>query len=276
MGVDSVSILIEADRILARDVLETDILDMTADIVDTISTIPGVFEVISVLDLGNSRDEIMSKPSGDISRYLSRDLEYSLVNIKLDSAEIPDRTKLIESFQKTVDRVDRAKGAKVTLTGSLTTYYAWEEAVKSGFARSIITSAVTIAIVLLFVFRSPVSSSFIMIPILVAVLAAFGTMHFIKIPLNFLTVMFGAVTLGLGVDYSIHLTERYHEEMEKGKENALNIAVSRVGRNTVFTSLTTMAAFSSMAVAGLRMVAEYGLMSFIAISFSALSGCCLL
>ncbi|NQE54587.1 hypothetical protein C5S29_13440 [ANME-1 cluster archaeon GoMg3.2] len=38
-----------------------------------------------------------------------------------------------------------------------------------------------------------------------------------------------------------------------------------------FTSLTTMAAFSSFAVAGLRMVAEYGLMSLIAISFSALS-----
>lgn len=271
MGVDSVSILIEADRILAKDVLEEDILEMTADIVETMSTIPGVFTITSILDLGDSREEILSSPSGEISRYLSRDLEYSVITIKLDSAEVPDRAKLIETFQKTVDRVNRAKGSKVTLTGSLTTYYVWEQAVKSGFARSIITSAVTIAIVLFFVFRSPVSSTFIMIPVLVAVLAAFGTMHFINIPLNFLTVMFGSVTLGLGVDYSIHLTERYHEELGKGKEDALNIAVSRVGRNTIFTSLTTMAAFSSMAVAGLRMVAEYGFMSFIAISFSALS-----
>jgi len=83
--------------------------------------------------------------------------------------------------------------------------------------------------------------------------------------------MFGSVTLGLGVDYSIHLVHRYHEEVEKGNENALNIAVAKMGRNTIFTSLTTMAAFSAFAVAGLRMVAEYGLMSLIAISFSALS-----
>lgn len=269
-GVGSVSILIEADRILAKDVLEDDVLEMTADIVETMSTIPGVFEIESVLNLGNSRNEINKKPN-EISKYLSRDLEYSLINIKLDSAEIVDRTKLIESFQKTLDRVERVKGVKVTLTGGLTTYYAWEQAIKSGFASSIITSAVVISVVVFFVYRSFITSAFMMIPVVVAVIASFGIMHFIRIPLNFLTVMFGSVTLGLGIDYSIHLVDRYYEEVEKEKENALNIALSIVGRNTIFASLTTMAAFSSMAIAGLRMVAEYGLMSFIAITFSALS-----
>lgn len=271
MGVDMVEILIEADRVLARDVLEEDVLEMTAEIVDAVSIVPGVFRVSSVLDLGESREEIMGKSPTEISKYVSRELQYSVVTIELDSAEVPDRAQLIETFQKTVAKVDRAKGTEVIVTGGLTLYYAWDQAVKMGFLNSIIVSAVTIAVVLFFVFRNPVTAGFIMIPILVAVLAAFGTMHFINIPLNFLTVMFGAVTLGLGVDYSIHLVQRYHEELGKGNENALNIAVARIGRNTVFTSLTTMAAFSSMAVAGLRMVAEYGLMSLIAISFSALS-----
>jgi len=271
MGVDTVEILIEADRVLARDVLEEDVLDMTAELVNTVSNVPGVFRVSSVLDIGESREEILARSAGEISTYLSREFQYSVVTVELDSAEVPDRAQLIETFQKAVTKVDRAKGTEVAVTGGLTVYYAWEEAVRTGFARSIIVSAVTIALVLFFVFRSPVTSTFTMIPILVAVLAAFGTMHFINIPLNFLTVMFGAVTLGLGVDYSVHLVERYHEELAKGNEDALEVAVTRIGRNTIFTSLTTMAAFSSMAVAGLRMVAEYGLMSFIAISFSALS-----
>ncbi len=42
MGTDSVEILIEADRVLARDVLEEDVLAMTAEIVDTVSIVPGV------------------------------------------------------------------------------------------------------------------------------------------------------------------------------------------------------------------------------------------
>jgi len=45
----------------------------------------------------------------------------------------------------------------------------------------------------------------------------------------------------------------------------------KIGRNTLVTSLTTMAAFSSMALSPIRMLGEYGIMSFIAISFSALS-----
>ncbi len=271
MGVATVDILIEADRVLARDVLEDDVLDMTAEIVDTASNVPGVFRVSSVLDLGESREEIMGKSSAEISNYVSREHQYSVVTVELDSAEVPKRAQLIETFQKTVAKIDRAKGTEVTVAGSETTYYAWDQAVRTGFTSSIIVSAVTIVVVLFFVFRNPVTAGFTMVPILVAVLAAFGTMHFINIPLNLLTVMFGAVTLGLGVDYSIHLVQRYHEEVERGNENALNIAVAKIGRNTIFTSLTTMAAFSSMAVAGLRMVAEYGLMSFIAISFSALS-----
>lgn len=83
--------------------------------------------------------------------------------------------------------------------------------------------------------------------------------------------MFGAVTLGLGVDYSIHLIHRYHEEVARGNEKALNKACMVIGRNTLFTCLTTMAVFSSMALNPIRMIAEYGRMSFIAISFSALS-----
>jgi predicted RND superfamily exporter protein len=117
-----------------------------------------------------------------------------------------------------VAKVDKAKGTEVTVAGSLTFFYAWEEAVRSGFAASLILSVLTIVVVLFFVFRNPITAVFIMVPILVAVLAAFGTMHFINIPLNFLPVMFGAITLGLGVDYSIHLVQRYHEELERLKE----------------------------------------------------------
>ena len=271
LGTDSVDILIEADGVLARDVLEEDVLAMTAEIVDAVSIVPGVFQVSSVLDLGKSREEIMGKSPTEICEYVSRERQYSVVSVALDSAEVPDQAKMMETFQKTVAKVDKAVGTEVTVSGLLAIIYAWERAVETGFSESILFSALTITIVLFFIFRSPVTAVFTMIPILVAVLAAFGTMHFINIPLNFLTVTFGAITLGLGVDYSIHIVQRYHEERDKGKENALNISLAKIGKNTIFTSLTTMAAFSSFAIGGLRMTVEYGVMSLIAISFSAIS-----
>ena len=178
------------------------------------------------------------------------------------------------------------RGSSVTLTGQIAWGYAWDRAIRSGFSRSLLVGFVAIFILLFLLFKSPTTPFVVLFPVLVAVLASFGLMHFIQIPLNFLTAMFGAVTLGLGVDYAIHLVHRYHEESARGgqgreqgreqgqggnNERALNIACMKIGRNTLVTSLTTMAAFSSMALSPIRMLGEYGIMSFIAISFSALS-----
>ncbi len=271
MGPVTVQILVEVDGVNQKDVYTEDVLDMTSKLVDTVGTIPGVFSVSSVLDLGDTRDEILRVPLDKRSKYVDGDQKYSLIEAEIDSTEMPKRIELIKTFQKTVEKIDKPKGTKVTVTGGLALEYAFFEAIKNGFAKSIIVTAFTITVVLFFIFRSLIRAAFIMIPILVAVLAAYGTMHTLNIPLNFITSTFGAITLGLGIDYSIHLVHRFQEELDKGKPNALNIAVSRIGRNTIFTAITTMAAFFGISIAGIRMLTEFGVMSFIGISFSALS-----
>ncbi|KAF5414020.1 MAG: hypothetical protein C5S38_05260 [Candidatus Methanophagaceae archaeon] len=133
MGVDTIDILIEADRVLARDVLEEDVLDMTAEIVDTVSIVPGVFSVSSVLDLGNTREKIMSRSPAAIAKYLNTERQYSLVTVALDSAEVPDRAQLVQTFQKTVAKVDKVKGTEVTVAGMLTFFLCLGRSGKVGF-----------------------------------------------------------------------------------------------------------------------------------------------
>ena len=270
-GTRTVLILIEADRINARTVIEEDMLIMTEDLVDAVSDIAGVKSVTSVLELGRTKEEILSQSLELRSPYINDELRYSLITVKLDATEVPGRTELVETFQKTIGKVNFVRGSSVTPTGDMVWGYAWDNAIRVGLSSSLIVGFIAIFILLFLLFKSPTTPFVILIPVLTAVLASFGLMHFIKIPLNFLTSMFGVVTLGLGVDYSIHLIHRYHEEVARGNEKALNKACMMIGRNTLVTSLTTMAAFSSLALAPIRMVAEYGIMSFIAISFSALS-----
>ena len=270
-GTETAQILIEVDRITAKTVLEDDILIMTEYLVEAVSDVAGVHSVTSVLDLGMTKEEILSKPLELRNPHINDELRYSLITVELDATEVPESRELVEIFQKTIAKVNRVGGSTVTLTGGIAWGYAWDNAIRSGFSRSLLVGFIAIFILLFLLFKSPTTPFVIMFPVLTAVLASFGLMHYIKIPLNFLTAMFGAVTLGLGVDYSIHLVHRYHEEVARGNGNALNKACMMIGRNTLFTSLTTMAAFSAMALSPIRMLGEYGLMSFIAISFSALS-----
>ncbi|MHC1574173.1 MAG: efflux RND transporter permease subunit [Candidatus Syntropharchaeales archaeon] len=270
-GTATILILIEADRINARTVLEEDMLTMTRDLVEAVSGIEGVQEVKSVLDLGSSKEEILSSPLEYRGLYIDKELKYSLVTVELDAKEVPEDTVLVETFQKTVDKVDKVGGSDVTITGLLTWGYAWDKSIRYGLRSSLMVGFAAIFFVLLLIFKRITTPFVILIPVSIAVLASFGLMHTIRIPLNFLTAMFGTVTLGLGVDYGIHLIHRYHEEVAKGNDRALNKACMMIGRNTLVTGLTTMAAFSSMAMSPIRMVVEYGIMSFIAISFSALA-----
>ncbi len=270
-GTATMMILIEADRINAETVLEEDMLTMTRDLVEAVSGIEGVQEVKSVLDLGDSKGEILSKPLEYQNPYVDQALGYSLITVDLDAKEIPDHIDLVEIFQATVDNVDKVRGSSVTITGPLTWGYEWYLSIRNGLSKSLIAGFLSIFIVLLLLFKRLTTPFVILLPVSIAVLASFGLMHIINIPLNFLTAMFGTVTLGLGVDYGIHLIHRYHEEQAMGNEQALNKACMMIGRNTLVTGLTTMAAFSSMTMSPIRMIVEYGIMSFIAISFSALS-----
>ena len=52
----------------------------------------------------------------------------------------------------------------------------------------------------------------LLLPILAAVWIM-ATMTILGITLNVLTVMVTALTIGLGIDYAIHIVERYREEI---------------------------------------------------------------
>ena len=88
-GTQTAQILIAVDRINARSVLEPDLLEMTADLVEAVSDVAGVKSVESVLDLGGTKNEILSRPSEQRSPFVDEKLRHSLVTVKLAATEIP-------------------------------------------------------------------------------------------------------------------------------------------------------------------------------------------
>jgi predicted RND superfamily exporter protein len=159
-------------------VLEDDALLMTEELVDAVSDVAGVKSVTSVLDLGRTKEAILSRPLEERNPYINDDLRYSLITVKLDATEVPERTRLVETFQKTIAKVNRVGGSTVTLTGGIAWGYAWNNAIRIGFRSSIIVGFIAIFILLFLLFKSPTTPFVIMIPVLVAVFASFGLMHF--------------------------------------------------------------------------------------------------
>lgn len=78
--------------------------------------------------------------------------------------------------------------------------------------------------------------------------------------LNILSVVFTTILIGLGIDFGIHMLERYKEERQRGQEilEALQKTVQGTGRGNFAGAITTAIAFGAMTLTDFVGIAELG------------------
>jgi hydrophobe/amphiphile efflux-3 (HAE3) family protein len=106
-----------------------------------------------------------------------------------------------------------------------------------------------------------------------AALAVAGLMYVLSIPWNPLTITMSSIALGVGVDYGVHVFERYEYEVERGASDrtAARTAVAKLARPVLGSSLTTVFGFGILTVSRFPVLANFGLVTVFAIGL-ALAG----
>jgi len=105
--------------------------------------------------------------------------------------------------------------------------------------RSLLGSLVGILIVSVLLGGSIRWGVFCVLPVAAAVLVNFAAMGFFGVPLGVATSMFSGMTLGIGVDYAIHVMQRYRLAQRRGADNQAAIidAVSASGPANIIDGL---------------------------------------
>jgi predicted RND superfamily exporter protein len=134
--------------------------------------------------------------------------------------------------------------------------------------RSFLWSLVANWIVLFVVWRRGRPSLLAMVPVVMAVTLIVGVMGMFGIPLNIMNVAVGAIAVGLGLDYPIHLVERFIEERRKGREppEATAIALETMGPHILASAFTTVMGFGAVCVLALPLAVSFGLITGAAIT----------
>tara|TARA_B100001115_G_C15848408_1_gene429107 strand:+ start:7498 stop:10263 length:2766 start_codon:yes stop_codon:yes gene_type:complete len=118
------------------------------------------------------------------------------------------------------------------------------------------------------------------IPLMVVVIWVYGIMGLTGYQLNSQTVTIGALTLGLGVDYAVHLTTRLEEEVEFAPTSDPNEwttkSVATTGRAMFGAALTTAGGFSVLNFSSLVPLQLFGQVFVVAIIFALISSLLLL
>jgi predicted RND superfamily exporter protein len=136
-------------------------------------------------------------------------LERGLVSVFLKNANFVDTARLMEALRD----YERAKLAprhiRFDFAGDVAVSQTLIRAIVRSQVGSLLVSALGILLVTSLLFRSLRWGLICMVPAGLAVTVTFAMMGWTGMPLGVATSMFASMVLGIGVDFAIHLVERY-------------------------------------------------------------------
>jgi predicted RND superfamily exporter protein len=88
------------------------------------------------------------------------------------------------------------------------------------------------------------------VPIVLVTGFVFGGMYLLGVPLTFITAFLVSITIGLGIDYNIHVSDRFMQELDGGAApvDALYTTVRGTGGALLGSALTSCATFATLLV----------------------------
>jgi predicted RND superfamily exporter protein len=138
------------------------------------------------------------------------------------------------------------RGLRLGFAGDIAVSQALIEAIVTTQVRSLVLSLVGILALTAFLARSLRHGLLCVFPPALAMLLSFAVMGWLGIPLGVATSMFASMTLGIGVDYVVHLLERHRRARETGLvgEDAAADALTATGPPVTIDALAVGLSFS--------------------------------
>ena len=157
------------------------------------------------------------------------------------------------------------------LTGSSYTRQAALDATTEGLQRALLVAVTACLLVTVVAMRSLRYGLVTILPIGLVVAWLYAFMYVFGFGLNFVTATIAAVSIGVGIDYAIHMTQRFREELARAGDRvvALREAARGTGRALLASAATSTVGFAIMALAPMPMFAAYGFLTAVMIVLAA-------
>ncbi len=202
-----------------------------------------------------------------VNPFISIDENQLRFNVRvIESADDLNRNELLQRIETGIEQEFGFEDEQVELTGILVMY---NNVLQSLFQSQILTLGVVMfAIMLMFLvlFRSLKIAFICIIPNAIAAVFVLGIMGWFGIPLDIMTITIAAISVGIGVDNTIHYMHRFKREFPRfgNYRDTMFFCHNSIGRAMYFTSMTIIAGFSILALSNFIPTIVFGLLTSLA------------
>ena len=211
------------------------------------------------------------KTAALISNYINDDFSttYIIANTDVGTDDLR-LNNLAEAIYDDINDAGRPAGIKVRVTGIPIIQQELSRMIKHDRISTMWISALLVFIIILLLYRNFFSSLLPVIVVVTSVTWLYGTMGYFNLGISTLAGGVAAIVMGIGIDYAIHLMNRYKYERKHGKKiiEATEEAVVSTGAALIATALTTLAAFFAFLFGKMPEMGRFGTLMIIGIAYA--------
>ncbi len=196
-----------------------------------------------------------------------------LIIIRSTASTDTENNVLTEEIDKDMQPL-KSLGLKTVLTGTnILTFHILDMLQGTEWNSLVITliaSLIVLTIVFFYEKRSFILGVITSLPVMLALLWLLGTMYFLGINFNVVTVTVTSLTIGLGITYAIHITHRFLEDWDREKriEEAIKKTVRHTGTSIFGAATTTIAGFGTLMLSSMPPIQQFGEIAALSILYS--------
>jgi predicted RND superfamily exporter protein len=205
--------------------------------------------------------------------YRSEAGDYEAMRLVISVQGSASGDAVTADLRDVAERFDTA-GLTATATGQNILFKIIQDQLLDTVIESLLITLVAVFAFLMITYRvtegSAILGAVTLLPVVLSVSWILGTMYLLGIPFNIMTGMITSLTIGLGVAYSIHLSERYNQELERAETmwDAMHTAVTGTGGALLGSAATTVGGFGVLAFAILPPLQQFGIITGLTITYA--------
>ncbi|RAO99383.1 hypothetical protein PW5551_04410 [Petrotoga sp. 9PW.55.5.1] len=221
--------------------------------------IDSIYSLEQVLEEGDSSDPVSSYYA------LSPDRRIMIMGLTFNepASNLEYVNYIVPRVKSILKNIENNYNIRTGLTNSYIGAYESNKTVMEDFTRTTVLSIILITILFAFAFGNFTLSFIVLIGLLVSTLLTLGFITLTFQELNIVTSFVMAITLGLGIDYGIHIITRFSKHMEEEEDfiSALTSTYKGVISPIFLGMITTILVFLTLLFMGLPAFNELAIVS---------------
>lgn len=204
-------------------------------VADAIAQAPGVARVISAADIEAFRSQFtggtISREGKEFDQFVSATASQTRLFVFMRHADYQAISKVRAYITKEVQEL-MPKDTVISISGSLAKSHEVVRSLVNDELAAIPIAIIVLLCTVLLIFRSLAVVACVLVPVVGAVIATFGVMGHLSIPIGIASALFASITLGVGVDFGIYAA---YAVKQRGADNLWNRCTGHaIGSSALF------------------------------------------